>query len=121
MRAEDRIGRRSLAKLLRLHPDSVTRLLSDGLAVAVIEWGGRGKEMVFDRALALRFWNASTCRAWSGRPCWYCRSTIEDCRNTGEHLKADRHGYGQCPECHWDQPTCGPCRGIDRVAALAGS
>jgi len=55
------LTRRQVADLLDLHQDSVTRALPDGLGAAVRTWGGRGKEMAFDRVLVLRWARASKC------------------------------------------------------------
>ena len=116
LRKEDQISRRELAHLLGVHPDSVSRMLPDGLAVAVVEWGGRGKETLFDQPLALRFWNAKTCPiARSGGYCYFCRSALEDCKNVGEHLIEARHAYGGCSECRCTHEVTAPCRGVDLV------
>ena len=52
------VSRRDLAKLFQVHPDSITRMLTQGLKAAVLEPGGRGKELIFDLRLAWKFWLA---------------------------------------------------------------
>ncbi|MGB7220748.1 MAG: hypothetical protein WBD07_18255 [Vicinamibacterales bacterium] len=114
MRTEkaDALTRRQLADLLGLHQDSVSRALPDGLASAVLEWGGRGRTMRFSRALALRWDRARSChRGDAGRPCLVCRRVLEDVVAVAEHLIAAHHGYGGCRECRIDWPVCQPCVG----------
>ena len=41
------ITRRELATSVGVHPDSLSRVLADGLASAVLVWGGRGQEQRF--------------------------------------------------------------------------
>jgi hypothetical protein len=112
-KAAGRISRRDLATLLGVHQDTLSRVLRDGLGIAVVEWGGRGKEMSFDLPLALRYWNANSCRRWDGRRCLTCESALEDCRNTAEHLIAERHAYSGCAECRTTWEVGIPCRGVE--------
>lgn len=106
----DTITRRDLAGALGLHPDSVSRNLHRGLAGAVVEWGGRGRETTFSFAQALRWYRAWQCRQRNeGQPCYRCRTVLEDMEGTGEHLREARHGFGQCPECRADWPVMQPC------------
>src|SRR4051812_25497717 len=84
--------RRQVGELLGLHPDSVTRLLPDGLAAAVSHWGGASKEMTFDHALVLRWDRARSCRNDAGRPCRACALVLEDCLAVAAHLIEARHG-----------------------------
>jgi hypothetical protein len=84
--ARPRDSRRTTASILGVHPDSITRLLRDGLASAVLQWGGHGKEMSFSRPLVLRWAGARHC------PCARCRMVLEDCQVAGEHLITHRHG-----------------------------
>jgi hypothetical protein len=87
------LSRREVATILRLHPDSVTRLLAGGLASAVLAWGGHGRLMVFSLALVMRWDFARTCTSGrSGGPCATCRLVLEDCECTGQHLAEKRHG-----------------------------
>lgn len=107
-------GRKSVAAFMRVHPDSVTRLLSSGLASAVLKWGGHGLEMVFSTMLVARWWGAKTCRRGG---CLECRSVLEDCQNAGDHYQEARHGvFGVCPgqvspddDCSPQQTFCVPC------------
>ena len=105
----DRLTRRQLAGMLNLHPDSATRMLHEGLAAAVVEWGGRGKEMIFSRRLAMRFVNARDCRRDGGRRCRKCRYAMEDIMAVAEHLLEERHGSGGCDECTEPPTPCMPC------------
>jgi hypothetical protein len=88
-----------VAERLRVHQDTVTRLLPDGLAAAVLEWGGRGKAMAFDSLLVDRWDHARNCRRRDGRKCSTCCTVTEDCQITGEHLIAEQHGHGECEMC----------------------
>lgn len=104
------ISRRELADLFSIHQDSVSRLLADGLACAVLAWGGRGLPMRFDLALALRFWKAMKCLRDGGRPCEDCRGVLEDSKCVAEHLLEKRdHGHGGCRECRPPGRLCQPC------------
>jgi hypothetical protein len=95
------LSRRELAKLLHIHPDSVSRNLTAGLACAVTRWDSRGRAMLFDRAQALRWAGAFRCpsKALSWTPCRRCWTVMEDCAAVGEHLAEARHGYAGCVEC----------------------
>lgn len=107
------LTRREVAVLLELHPDSITRLLSEGLASAVIRWGGRGKEMAFSRALVLRWDAARTCHnGAAGGPCGACRLVLEDGSISGRHVQAAQHGvFERCkaPGCGIQRAFCPPC------------
>lgn len=109
MARTDSMTRREVAEMLDLHQDSVSRRLADGLASAVLQWGGRGKEMAFSRTAVLRWWRASTCARDGGRPCLPCRRVLEDTVAVAEHLLETRHGYGGCQECRTDWKVCQPC------------
>lgn len=54
-----RVTRRELATLLKVHQDTISRKLADGLAAAVVKRGRHGEAMVFDLRLAYRWWLAS--------------------------------------------------------------
>lgn len=101
----DQMSRREVADLLGIHPDSVSRNLHDGLASAVIAWGGRGKTMYFSRLRVLRWWRSKTCTANAGRPCRKCLDSLEECAALGEHLIAARHGADET--CVEDDGVCG--------------
>lgn len=103
----DATTRRELAELLGLHPDSVSRLMSAGLAIAVEAWGGRGLEQRFDPMRAQRFLGAYRCR--QVRECSQCRRVLEDCRAVAGHLITTRHSYGACPDCRPPRRLCQPC------------
>jgi len=106
--------RRQVGELLGLHPDSVTRSLHEGLACAVLAWGGRGKEMVFDRAQVER-WRRSMACATSGRPwCPPCYDVRYDCHAVAEHLLQTRHGLSGCRECNCPWPLVQPCEASAR-------
>lgn len=106
------ISRRALAKLLNVHQDTLSRLMPDGLASAVVKWGGHGAPMVFSKQLALRFFNAKDCTALSGRPCPTCRNVQDDARYMAEHLMQGGHGYRGCEECQPPPRLCQPCRQV---------
>ena len=104
------LSRRDVAELLDLHPDSVSRLLHDGLGYAVTEWGGRGAAMRFDRRLVDRWHSARDChQGHGGGPCNACALVLEDAQAVSEHLIAERHGHGQCPECTAPPRLASPC------------
>jgi hypothetical protein len=103
------IGRRELAEQLELHQDSLSRLMPDGLASAVIAWGGAGKPMTFSVEHALRFHRAYSCTRDRGGPCAQCRRVLEDCRNIAEHLIDARHAFGGCALCRTPWPLVQPC------------
>jgi len=114
----DRISRRDVAHLLDMHPDSVSRILHEGLSSAVLEWGGRGKTMTFSRVRVLRWWRARTCTRRGGRPCSECAFVLEDCQAVGEHLMQARHGAEESCEDDENGPArcypadwrvCQPC------------
>lgn len=92
--------RLEVAKLVGVHPDTLTRLLAEGLGSAVIQWGGHSKPMSFSRDLVIRWNDARTCTRFDGRPCPRCVDTLEDCRYTAEHLKEAKHGHDGCDECY---------------------
>lgn len=103
------VSRRKLAALLGLHPDSLSRLMPEGLAIAVAAWGGRGKTQLFDVERAGRFVRAWRCRQLrSGCPaCWL---VLEDCQAVAEHLIETRHPYAGCEDCTPPGGLCQPCR-----------
>lgn len=108
----DRIGRVDLARLLGCHPDSVTRSLRDGLASAVLEWGGHSREMAFSQSLALRWQNARRCSRANGARCPECALALEDALAVAGHLIEVRHGAGGCEDCTPAGPRlCSSCRG----------
>jgi hypothetical protein len=114
LKTENRITRRALARLLDVHQDTLSRQLADGLGIAVVTWGGRGSELIFDQRLALRYWNASSCpRGGAGGRCPICGVVLEDCVAVAEHLIEARHGYGGCELCRVDHAVIAPCRGVD--------
>ena len=104
---ERSITRRELATSVGVHPDSLSRVLADGLASAVLVWGGRGQEQRFSLALAHRFIGAWRCR--QHRECAQCARVLEDCQAVAEHLIGTRHGYGGCLECRITWEVCQPC------------
>ena len=112
-----KLTRRELAKAYRVHADTITRLMADGLASAVLVWGGRGKLTVFSNALADRFEFARRCDAGaSGGRCARCRLVLEDAKYVAEHLMQARHGiFDPCtqpdPEgdCHPPTRFSAPC------------
>ena len=112
----DRLTRRQLADMLDLHPDSVTRSLPDGLASAVLVWGGRGKEMVFSRRNVMRWIDARDCRRDGGRRCRKCSYVLEDVMAIAEHLLEERHGFGACDECSPPGSLCQPCTSAKGIA-----
>ena len=104
-----RLGRRDVADLLGLHPDRVSHLMHEGLAGCVLEWGGHGREIVFDAGQVERWRRARACEK-SGRPwCPECANVRFDIEATAEHLVETRHGLGGCRECKVDYPLCKPC------------
>jgi len=110
----DKLARRKVAELLGVHQDSVTRVLPEGLASAVITWGGRGKRMTFSRELVLRWHRARLChRGHSARPCSKCSLVLEDAAVAAEHLLEARHGAHEiCDDpggCGWPGGMCRPC------------
>jgi hypothetical protein len=92
------VTRREIAARFALHPDSVSRLLHAGLAVAVVAWSGRGKQQTFAVALVDRFMAAWTCQSRTGG-CARCRLFLEDSQIVAAHLHATKHGHAGCPEC----------------------
>jgi hypothetical protein len=102
----DQVTRREVADLLDRHPDSVTRLLPEGLAGAVLQWGGRGKEMAFSRSEVLRWVGARAC---SRNGCLDCYDVLYDMLAVGEHLTQAEHGLGGCHECRCPWPMVQPC------------
>lgn len=87
------LSRRQVARLLDVHVDSVSRLLHDGLAAAVVRWGGHGKTMSFDREQVERWLQSRHCG------CLDCRTVREDLAAVGEHLLETHHGFRGCLEC----------------------
>jgi hypothetical protein len=92
------MGRHEVATRLGIHQDTVTARLRDGLAAAVLEWGGHGKLMTFSRVYVERFGTAWNCRR-EGRRCTACCLALEDLAAVGEHLLEARHGVGGCELC----------------------
>lgn len=92
--------RLEVAKLVGVHPDTLTRLLAEGLGSTVIRWGGHSKPMSFSRDLVIRWNDARTCKRFAGRPCPRCVDVLEDCRYGAEHLKEAKHGAGGCDDCY---------------------
>ncbi len=88
----DRLTRRQAADILGMHPDSVTRQLPEGLASAVVVWGGHGRSMVFSRMLVSRWQRARLCCRARGQPCSRCFWVMDDAKAYGEHLLDVRHG-----------------------------
>lgn len=88
----DKLSRREVAEMLNLHPDSISRLLPEGLASAVTRWGGSGKSMIFSRMLVSRWQRARLCFRNQGRPCVECLIVTDDCQVGAEHLLEVRHG-----------------------------
>ena len=111
LRGRPTMTRRDVAALLKVHQDSVSRLLSDGLGYAVLNWGGRGKLMIFDRGLVERWAFAYRCPR---RPYCCCDPLLEDARNVAEHLLEERHGYGECEECFAPWLRLSPCADAGR-------
>ena len=110
MNSRDRLTRRQVGQLIGMHPDSVTRVLHDGLGYAVLEWGGRGKLMYFARELVLRWHRARQC--WQGAmgyPCDECSAVLQQCEALAEHMIEERHGYAECKKCTLPGKLCQPC------------
>ena len=107
----DSLSRRQVADLLGLHPDSVTRALADGLASAVIKWGGSGKRMAFSQALVWRWERARSCHRNGGRPCLECSIVREDAEVVALHLLEVRHGVLEScgRDCGYPGEICQPC------------
>ena len=105
----DHLTRRELAELLNIHQDTVTRVLRNGLASAVMVWGGSGKEMSFSRRGAIRWIDARDCRRDGGQRCRQCSRVLEDVMAIAEHLLEERHGFGACDECRPPGSLCQPC------------
>ena len=98
----DRLTRRETAQILKLHPDTLSRLLCDGLGYAVVQWGGRGKLMYFDRELALRWdraWNCTRGGPPYWRSCDKCSAMLKASAALAAHMIETRHGHGKCPKC----------------------
>lgn len=102
--------RREVANILGVHQDSVSRLLPEGLAAAVIAWGGHGRPMQFSGD-AMRRWDlARRCRRGPrDGPCEGCKLVLEDCQAVGDHLLRSRHGYRGCRECRPPGRLVQPC------------
>lgn len=109
VRRGDRLGRREVARMLQVHPDSVTRRLSSGLGAAVIDFGGRGKHMIFFRPAFQRWAAAQRCVSDKGRPCRNCAAVLEDCEHVARHLRDIGHGYGSCWYCAPHEHLLFPC------------
>jgi hypothetical protein len=105
---QESISRRALAERFGVHPDSLSRLMSAGLAIAIAEWGGRGKEQLFSFERAERFMRAWRCRQ-QRQQCWYWSRVLEDCQAVAEHLITQRHVYGECRDCTPPPRLCQPC------------
>lgn len=56
--ATDRISRREAAEILDVHVDTVSKMIGEGLEVAVIERRGRGNALVLSRRAVLAFHGA---------------------------------------------------------------
>lgn len=119
------VTRTALARRWRRHRDSLSRLLAEGLATAVVEWGGRGKEMSFSLWMAVRFHLAWTCRrrdpcdpaVSEAQWCEACYDVVQDAANTAEHLMIAKHSvFVDCGQerdgCTYELPTPLPCRPI---------
>ena len=104
----DGITRREAAQLLGLHPDSITRLLPEGLGAAVVAWGGHGREMTFSRLLVTRWQAARICLA-TGRGCNACDLAMFCMVADAEHQTAKRHGVGGCADCWVPWPPGAAC------------
>ena len=106
------ITRREAATLLRLHPDSVSRALADGLLFAVTSRGGRGKTMRLDRQRVLDWQAARACRRGrGGRRCLACSVLLDVSEFSVEHIEDEGHLLGQCDEC--SPPSTGLIRPHD--------
>ncbi len=105
------LSRRECGELLGLHPDSVTRALGDGLASAVVRWGGRGKTMAFSRLMVLRWQRARLCTRNGGRPCRECNLVLDRAAAVASHLLEKRHGVlDSCSDdCGYPGGICQPC------------
>jgi len=101
------VTRREVADMLNLHPDSISRALHDRLGVAVLEWGGAGKEMKFSAAL-VQSWNlARSCWSRDGQPCAICSLCLEDYAVVARHLIESRHGVlTGCADRDAEGPLC---------------
>jgi hypothetical protein len=109
MKYTDGIDRRETAAMLGCHADTISDWLHEGLASAVLNWGGGGKPMVLSRSLVQRWHSARSCRRDGGGPCFRCRQVLEDAGAVGEHLLKERHGYGAKPCCRITWGVCQPC------------
>src|SRR5688500_13969651 len=104
------ISRRHLAKLLAIHPDSLSRMLREGPGCAIVMHGGPGREMLLSGWHADRWHKAQTCRRGNDeRPCPACRIVLEDCVAIAEHLVVTGHGVGGCEYCDVRWGLCMPC------------
>lgn len=108
--ADRDLTRQDVAAVLQCHPDSVTRKLGNGLASAVVRWGGRSKTMIFSELFVLRFHRAMSCG------CDQCRLVVEDMQDFGAHLTEARHGVFQvCGyDCLHTGGFCQPCARMSR-------
>lgn len=104
----DAVDRQEAARLLGAHPDTLTGWLSQGLAGAVVEFGGHGAPMRLSRLLLLR-WSAAR-RCLSIRACPECDLAQFVLLADGEHALEHRHGRGACVDC-WTPwpPGAEPC------------
>lgn len=104
-----RLSRRGVARLLSITPDSVSRLVPEGLGYAVTARRGRGGALTFDVALVTRWWRLRACQRAGGGPCQSCRLALEDALAVTEHLAAAGHCHGACPECRAPGGLIEPC------------
>ncbi|MEZ5289314.1 MAG: hypothetical protein R2712_31830 [Vicinamibacterales bacterium] len=95
-----------VARLLNIAPSSVSRLMGDGLAGCIWEWGsGRGKQNLFSAIHVERWMHARRCVARHGY-CDACTGLIVGFTIVGEHLASARHGLAV---------TCDGARGCTRT------
>jgi hypothetical protein len=94
-------NRLAAAKALGCHVDTVTHQLASGsgLAFALLERGGAGREAVFDLNRVADLRAAQRCRRAGGTQCLPCRILVETATGLAEHIEKTGHLAGGCHEC----------------------
>jgi len=80
-----------------------------GLAVAVIHWGGHGRQQPFFAPIGRTLSVCVDMRATDGWLSQFCRLIVEDSQITGAHMHEERHGHAGCPECTPPGPLANGC------------
>jgi hypothetical protein len=103
----NRIAMAELVALLRVDEAGISALLPKGLGAAVVQWD----PMLFDRLLALWFydaWNCPTMKAVG--KCLDCFDVVFSAEADAEHQVSEQHGIGDCDDCQLpDWPMVQPC------------